>query len=309
VLVQEISLGRWHTCAITNDNKLKCWGQNEQGQVGDGTRTTRNLPTSIDLGLNVFPQQVALGWYHTCAITNGNNLKCWGYNANGQLGDGTNDVTLVPTTIDFGLNVFPQEVALGAFHTCAITNDNKLKCWGDNSFGQVGDGTMIDRNLPTNIDLGLNVFPQQVALGSMHTCAVMNDNKLKCWGWNEYGQVGDGTMIDRIIPTTIDLGLNAYAQEIALGSEHTCAVMNDNKLKCWGLNEYGQVGDGTTSDRNIPTTIDLGLNAYAQEVALGESYTCAITNDDKLKCWGFNGDGQLGDGTTTDRTTPTSVVE
>eukprot|EP00551_Chaetoceros_affinis_P014668 CAMPEP_0203690138 /NCGR_PEP_ID=MMETSP0091-20130426/2510_1 /ASSEMBLY_ACC=CAM_ASM_001089 /TAXON_ID=426623 /ORGANISM="Chaetoceros affinis, Strain CCMP159" /LENGTH=385 /DNA_ID=CAMNT_0050560117 /DNA_START=50 /DNA_END=1207 /DNA_ORIENTATION=+ len=304
-----LSLGGNHACVTTIDNKLKCWGVNEFGQVGDGTTTNRNLPTNIDLGLNVLVQEISLGRWHTCAITNDNKLKCWGQNEQGQVGDGTRTTRNLPTSIDLGLNVFPQQVALGWYHTCAITNGNNLKCWGYNANGQLGDGTNDVTNLPTNIDLGLNVFPQQVALGAIHTCAITNDNKLKCWGDNEYGQVGDGTMIDRNIPTNIDLGLNAYPQEIALGSEHTCAVMNDNKLKCWGRNEYGQVGDGTTSDRNIPTTIDLGLNAYAQEVALGESYTCAITNDDKLKCWGFNGDGQLGDGTTTDRTTPTSVVE
>ena len=143
-----------------------------------------------------------------------------------------------------------------------------------------------------------------LALGGLHTCAYLcwTGALLKSWGWNYSGQLGTGTTTNRLIPTTINVG--GAVGLLALGWHHTCAyVTASTLLQCWGYNGHGQLGDGTTTDRDTPTTIDVG--GAVGLLALGHYHTCAyVTNSTLLKCWGYNGNGQLGDGTTTNRATP-----
>ncbi|KOO53790.1 regulator of chromosome condensation rcc1, partial [Chrysochromulina tobinii] len=246
-----LALGYSHTCAyVTNSALLKCWGDNGYGQLGDGTSTNRNTPTMIDVGGAV--GLLALGYYHTCAyVTNSALLKCWGFNGNGQLGDGTTSARTTPTTIDVGGAV--GLLALGSSHTCAyVTNSTLLNCWGNNYYGQLGDGTSSVRYTPNTIDVGGPVG--LLALGYSHTCAyVTNGTLLKCWGYNNYGQLGDGTTTDRNTPTTINVG--GAVGLLTLGYSHTCAYVTDGALlKCWGYNNYGQLGDGTYTNRISPTS-------------------------------------------------------
>ena len=292
-----VTPGLYHTCGITTSGTLKCWGWNYYGQVGDGTKINRNTPTNIDPGTSY--QSVTLGSFHTCGITTSGTLKCWGYNYYGQVGDGTTTNRPTPTNIDPGTSY--QSVTPGSYHTCGITTSGTLKCWGGNNYGQVGDGTKINRNTPTNIDPGTSY--QSVTLGSFHTCGITTSGTLKCWGYNYYGQVGDGTTTNRPTPTNIDPG-TSY-QSVTPGSYHTCGITTSGTLKCWGGNNYGQVGDGTKINRNTPTNIDPGTSY--QSVTLGSFHTCGITTSGTLKCWGYNYYGQVGDGTTTNRPTPTNI--
>jgi alpha-tubulin suppressor-like RCC1 family protein len=316
-----LALGMRHTC-LADGALLKCWGFNDEGQVGDGTNTNRYTPTTINVGGAV--GLLALGDSHTCAyVTESALLKCWGYNAQGQLGVGTtsggrqlfgqliNPGRETPTTIDVGGTV--GLLALGCLHTCAYVTESYptyswslLKCWGGNDFGQLGDGTTTARATPTRIyaydgDGGL------LALGGIHTCAYVTADAdlLKCWGNNAQGQLGDGTTTQRTTPTTIDVG--GAVGLLALGDKHTCAYVTASALlKCWGNNAQGQLGDGTYTNRNTPTTIDVG--GAVGLLALGYYHTCAyVTASALLKCWGSNVHGQLGDGTYTNRNTPTTI--
>eukprot|EP00900_Chrysochromulina_parva_P006469 jgi/Chrpa1/15823/Chrysochromulina_OHIO_Genome00024666-RA len=294
-----LALGGSHTCAyLTSSALLKCWGRNDNGQLGNGTTSARYTPTTINVGGAV--GLLALGGSHTCAYLISALLKCWGSNSNGQRGDGTTTNRYTPTTIDVGGAV--GLLALGGSHTCAyVTNSTLLKCWGWNVYGQLGDNTTTDRATPTTINVGGAVG--LLALGWYHTCAyVTNSTLLKCWGYNAVGQLGDGTTTHRTTPTTIDVG--GAVGLLALGGFHTCAYLTSSALlKCWGSNGYGQLGDGTKTSRKTPTTID--VSGAVGLLALGWDDTCAyVTASALLKCWGYNGYGQLGDGTTTSRITP-----
>lgn len=212
----KVALGSYHTCAITlDDHLLKCWGFNKHGQIGDGTFAPRHKPTSIDIGLFEHATDIALGQYHSCAITNAtvNNLKCWGYNRFGQVGDGTTIRKNIPTTLtSVGITI---QVALGYHHTCAIMGDDVLnmdkylslvlKCWGSNRSGQLGDGTKINRHDPVMIFMNKsNHHAVLINLGAYHSCAILDDDSLWCWGGNDFGQLGDGTLISpRLIPRVI----------------------------------------------------------------------------------------------------------
>ena len=320
---KSINAGTDHTCAIMDDDSLKCWGLNDEGQLGDGTTVDKNTPSLIDLepddSQSSGPAKAVTGGNkHTCAILDDDSLKCWGENDSGQLGDGTTDDKDIPTPVDLGTGKTAVAVSAGWAHTCAILNDNTLKCWGRNNYGQLGDGTTDEKDTPNLIDLEPD-DPQSsgsakaVSAGGLHTCAILNDDTLKCWGDSRYGQLGIGTASSdtcvvsgsnrncKKTPTKINLGQNEIPKAIRLGDSKSCLLFNNNALKCWGDNTYYQV-DGTAWQRSAPTSVNLGTNKTAAAVNSGYYHTCAILNDDTLRCWGRNDYGQLGDGTTQTKT-------
>ena len=205
-----------------------------------------------------------------------------------------------------GVGRTAKAISLGKYHTCAILDDDSLKCWGYNGSGQLGDGTTTRRSTPTAVDLGDGRMAKAIGLRREHTCAILDDDSLKCWGDNEYGQLGKGTST-RQIATTVDLGNMRTAKSIITEKSHTCSILDDDSLKCWGYNGSGRLGDGTTTDRHSPTSVNLGVGRTAKAIELGNEHTCTILDDDSLRCWGDNGSGQLGDGTTTNRHSPTVV--
>lgn len=226
-----------HSCAITTTNVLKCWGYNSDGELGDGTTAPKNSPTTIDSGVNY--KTVAAGAYHTCGITTGNILKCWGLNDDYQLGDGTNGQKLSPVTVDGGTTY--ASASAGLTHTCAITMAGALRCWGNDSFGQIGDGGLsTSRSTPYTIDSGTSYA--MVAAGDNSTCAITTTGVLKCWGENSSGQLGDNSTTTRTTPVIIDSGVS-YSSVTNAGT-HTCGITSARVMKCWGLNDYGQLGIG-----------------------------------------------------------------
>ncbi len=196
-------------------------------------------------------------------------------------------------------------VTAGGEHTCALTLAGRVKCWGDNFRGQLGDGTSTDRSVPVDV-VGLGSGVAGVTAGQQHTCAWMPSGTAGCWGSNTYGQLGDGSGApQQFTPSTVVGLTNAAA--LSAGSDHTCALTNAGGVKCWGRNDFGQVGDGTTTHRPTPVGVT-GLGSGVAAVAAGGNHTCALTTAGGVKCWGRNNQGQLGDGTTIDRTTPVNVV-
>ena len=195
-------------------------------------------------------------------------------------------------------------ITAGGDQGCAITPKERLKCWGDNDYGQLGIGASTDDEFkPVLVPNLENV--KKVSTGDDNTCAIVKGGKLKCWGYNDYGTVGDGTTTERRTPKQVE-GLTSGVKSVSVGNYHACALLTNGKVKCWGYNYYGAVGNGTSENEfHTPKTVSNIENAT--HVSAGYYFTCATVNE-KAKCWGSNGDGQLGDATTDDRDKPTQVM-
>jgi cysteine-rich repeat protein len=297
-----VAAGYFHTCAILGGGGARCWGDNFYGQLGDGTTGTRTLPVDV-AGLSSGVALVGAGGYHACAWSSGRGLQCWGYNSHGQLGDGTTVEKTAPVAVS-GLPSSTTALAAGYFHTCALLGSGGVKCWGYNDYGQLGDGTTAGRTAPVDVS-GLTSGVAAVAGGGYHTCALIGGGGVRCWGYNYYGQIGDGTTSDRTAPVDVS-GLTAGVAAAAAGEDHTCALLAGGGVKCWGRNEWGQLGNGSTTGSATPVDVS-GLSSGAAAIAAGYYHTCALLGGGGVKCWGRNLYGQLGDGTTGDRTTPVDV--
>ena len=297
-----ISAGWSHSCALSSAGSVKCWGFNEYGQLGDGTTGNKSTPVNV-LGLDSGVIAVAAGGYHTCALTDAGGIKCWGENYDGQLGDGTTLSKSTPVNVS-GLSSGVIAISANGSHTCALTDAGGIKCWGENYYGQLGDGTTLTKSTPVNVS-GLSSGVIAISAGGSHTCAVTSAGSVKCWGWNEYGQLGDGSTLSKSTPVNV-LGLDSGMVEVAAGAVFTCAVTSQGGIRCWGINDRGQIGDGTTLNKSIPVNVS-GLDSGMVGIAAGWAYVCGLTSAGSIKCWGSNSDGQLGDGTTSDKSIPVNV--
>lgn len=303
-----IAAGFAHSCSITG-GRLSCWGNNDFGQLGDGTTRSKLLPVAI----SAFAEPVdgvAAGDQHTCAISNG-ALSCWGSNGSGQLGNGSSGgQSLTPAAVG-GLGSGVTAVAAGRAHTCAIV-DQGLKCWGANQQGQLGTGDTQPHTSP------VDVFPAQsgitfVTAGSNHTCAIKTGTAY-CWGDNSSGQLGNGSSGGQSPSPTAVSGL-AGVIAVAAGEEHSCALLDTAKVACWGGNGAGQLGDGTAMNSPSPVTVRIVVPSIPPVIDLagieaidaGSHHACAI-GAGRAYCWGSNELGQVGDGTTVDAHYATRVL-
>jgi alpha-tubulin suppressor-like RCC1 family protein len=278
-----------------------------QRDVSSFPAVTTSVDRVVDASQNLLAKIAAIsaGNDHTCALTTGGGVKCWGWNAHGQLGDGTTNDHLTPVDVS-GLTSGMQAISAGNYHTCALTTGGGVQCWGHNEYGQLGDGTTNDRLTPVDVS-GLTSSVQAISAGNYHTCALTRGGRVKCWGRNEYGQLGDGSQNDRLTPVDV-IGLTSVVQAISAGGEHTCALTTSGGVKCWGSNVHGQLGDSTQISRPWPGPGGVtGLNSGVQAISAGWDHTCALTTGGGVKCWGYNGYGQLGDSTTIWRPWPRDV--
>jgi alpha-tubulin suppressor-like RCC1 family protein len=305
-----VTTGDFHTCALLTGDTIECWGNNGDGELGDGTTKESHVPVSV-LGITS-ATAIAAGAAHTCALLSGGTIECWGANGSGQLGHGaTNDSSIAPSVVASSMDTNPAAVsgvsdataiAAGFFHTCALLSGGTIQCWGDNTDGQLGDGTTNDSSTPVAVS-GIS-GATAIAAGFYFTCALLTGGKVECWGDNTGSQLGDGTINDSSTPVSV-LGVSG-ATAIAAGEGHTCALVTGGTVECWGTNGNGQLGDGVTNDS--PTPVSVSGVSGATAIAAGQRHTCAILADGAIECWGFNVQGQLGNGTTTDSPTPVQVV-
>ena len=301
--VAAITAGADHTCAVTTSGSVSCWGYNYYGRLGDGTTTNRSTPTEAT-GLSSGVSAVVAGGSHTCALTAGGGALCWGYNNSGRLGDGTTTNRSTPTAVS-GLSSGVLTLAGGSSHTCARTSGGNVSCWGLNTSGQLGDGTTTARWTPAAVS-GLGSGVAAVVAGYTHSCALTSTGGVMCWGSAAYGVLGDGTVSAKTTPTPV-FSPGITLATIRGGWGHSCATTSSGAAACWGDNWAGQLGDGTTTQRTTPATVS-GLASGVAAVSPGGDHSCAVTTGGALKCWGRNLDGQLGDGTTTERWTPVNVT-
>ncbi len=296
-----VSIFRDHTCGLTDEGGVKCWGWNTSGQLGDGTIVDRSIPVDVE-GLASGVRAVSAGGNHTCALMEPGTVTCWGLNASGQLGTGDEVNASTPVDVD-GLSGEASSLSAGGNHTCALLAGGGAVCWGENANGQVGDGTTADRPDPVAVT-GLPMGNRAVSAGSNHTCAILSTGGVRCWGDNSSGQLGDGTTERRTTPVQVQ-GLATGVAAISAGFDHTCALLTGGEIKCWGSNAYGQLGDATTESIEVPVNV-VGLIFATTSISAGNYHTCAVVGGGAM-CWGYNASGQIGDGTTQDRTTPVYV--
>jgi alpha-tubulin suppressor-like RCC1 family protein len=294
---RQVSAGGFHTCGVTTGDQAYCWGRGTEGQLGDGTTTNRLTPVPVAGGLR-FRQVRAGGDAHTCGLSLDNQAYCWGGNTFGRLGDGTTTNRLTPVPISGGLSF--RQVDAGVFHTCGVTIENVAYCWGG---GILGDRARTGSLTPVAV-AGAHRF-RQVSAGSTHTCGLNLLDRALCWGDNTFGKLGDGTTaLRRQGPVRVVGGLQ-FGQ-LSAGGQHTCGVTTADRVFCWGGNEAGQLGDGTTTSPLTPVAVAGGRRFL--RVSTGGDHTCAVNPLDVAFCWGENSRGQLGDNTTTPRLTPIRVV-
>jgi len=294
-------------CAVTELGGIRCWGNNNLGQIGDGTMNNkRSTPVDVS-GLGAIATDVLTGNTATFALTTSGGVKVWGSNKDGLFGNGTTapQAGLMGPQDVPGLSSGITAVANTYLHACAITEQGLLKCWGLNNFGQLGDGTMVQRYSPVDVT-GLTDTVKAVSVGGFYTCVLTSVGGVQCWGDNQWGQLGNGTTTQRSVPSDVT-GLTSGVAAIASGDYHACALMVGSGVKCWGRNDDAQLGTGVTSrQENAPVDV-AGLPGDLTGISATGANTCVLTSSGGIKCWGWNGRGELGDGTTSVHTSPVDV--
>lgn len=347
--VEELAVGGAHGCAILRGGELRCWGRGEEGQIGDGEtrdRATAVVATKAAPGIVT----IAAGSRHTCAGDRGASLRCWGLASSGQLGEpallvdfvriwagsdhncganasgeircwgagasgrlgtGSGISSSQPNPVQ-NLGAGVRDVALGHEHSCAITAQGKVVCWGSNTFGALGDGTTSNASsLPVDV-VGLKRAAISLAAADFFTCAVLDDATVQCWGHNASGQLGIPSSLGTSKNEAVSVPNLSDVEEIAAGGDavdgsHTCARLTDGQVKCWGANLDGQAGIGAKSlSVDLPTAV-VGLPGPATKIALGPGFSCAVSGG-AVYCWGSGDRGRLGSGSTANSTRAERVV-
>jgi alpha-tubulin suppressor-like RCC1 family protein len=351
----QVSAGRDHTCGVTSDNRLFCWGYNPDGAVGDGTSTNRLVPVPIGGALRF--RQVSAGWVSTCAVTTDNRAYCWGDNFYGELGNGSTSNRLTPAAVTGGHRF--RRVDVFTWHACGVTYpDDRAFCWGLNRSGQLGIGNNTGPQIrvsnaysskPLAVLRGLTY--RHVTVGDAHSCGVTTDYRVFCWGHIQFDNLGDTGGYTKFTPVMVS-GNQQYWQ-VDAGLAHTCAVTLGNRAYCWGHGVEGEMGNGSQNSNRYPKPVLGGISfrrvsagdwftcgetpadrvycwgsgpvfgdgirgsltpvavaaglSFAQ-VSAGAGYVCGKTPQGRAYCWGENYAGQLGNGTTTDSPTPVPVA-
>ena len=303
-----VSCGDAYTCAILDDDTLKCWGVNSNGELGYGDfNVRRSVPeaAAVNLGAGRTAKAVSCGREHTCAILDDDTLKCWGRNYFLGYGSTSGDTYAPKTTaVNLGSGRTAKSVSLQYGHTCAILDDDTVKCWGTGSYGQLGYGGTTNYDSPPSSTGNLGMGATSISAGHYTSCAILTNGGVKCWGVNGKGQVGDGTTTQRNSPVDIDLGTGFTAKMVSVGYSSACAVLNDDSVKCLGSNGAAEFGTGNQlpSADNLPTSTALPAGLTAKSVSTCETESisygtvCAVMNDDSIWCWGYNGQGLAGVG-------------
>ncbi len=300
-----ISAGLHHTCAVAAGGGVMCWGNNMSQQLGNGMMTHSHVPvmSKVISGATA----VAAAGMHVCALTTTGGVVCWGENTAGQLGNSTPFWSTYEPVSVLGLSSGVIAIAAGHAHTCALTTTGGVKCWGSNGDGQLGNNSDIGGYTPVDVS-GLSSGVVAIAVGGRHSCALTATGGVMCWGSNTNGQLGNNNY-NHPSPVPVNVvGLSSGVVAIAAGSAHTCALTAVGGVKCWGDNDFGQLGNDSISDEELIPVDVVGLPSGVNAIATGERHTCALTSTGGMMCWGDNFGGELGNNSTTNSPIPVNVM-
>ncbi|MEK6705535.1 MAG: chromosome condensation regulator, partial [Bdellovibrionota bacterium] len=316
--VIQIAAGGYHTCALLSAGNIRCWGRSNYGQLGYGNTNNigdNEIPASAgDINVGGDVVQITAGEYHTCALLSTSKVRCWGYGAYGRLGYGNssdigdNETPASAGDVNVGGDVV--NIVAGLQHTCALLSNGQVRCWGLNGAGMLGYGnttTIGDNEAPASagdVNVGSNVV--QITAGGDHTCALLDAGNVRCWGYNGIGRLGYSnttTIGDNEAPASAgDVNIGVNVLQISAGYEQTCALLSTGKVRCWGRNDYGQLGyvnTNTIGDDETPASagdVQVGGDVAIKHITSGFSHTCSLLTSGKVRCWGNNSWGQLGYG-------------
>jgi len=303
--ITQITAGESHACALRRSGTVTCWGFNESGLLGDGSMSPRSAPVQV-VGITD-AAEVDAGPHHTCLRRRNGQVWCWGFGEFGSLGDGTN-TPIQPRPVQVSGLSDAESISVGDGLSCARSTSRGVLCWGVNTYGEIGDGTTVSRSTPVAVSMpgGATLLGRPSAGTFGHACAMqVGTTQIFCWGQNISGEIGDGTMINRHIPTMV---IPVDASDVIAGGGSTCARDRGNGMRCWGDNNSGILGNGSTTTRfATPQTVLLGTSNLAQ-MAMGGGHACALRSTGAVSCWGSNNYGEIGDSTDVWRRTPVSVV-
>jgi cysteine-rich repeat protein len=314
----QVELGGAHSCAISRQGDIRCWGAGVSGQLGNEASASfgDNEPASAlnDIKIGALVEQITAGDAHSCALLDTENVRCWGNGGSGRLGygntnnfgDNLGETPELVGDVDLGGPV--KQIAAGATHTCAVLVDGKVFCWGEAGSGQLGYGNTIDigdNETPLSAgSVSIGGLANQIAVGTTHTCAVLVDGKVRCWGEAGSGQLGYGNLTDigknepPSVVAPVNLGANVVITQVSAGNDYNCALTNDGKVFCWGINLNGQLGYGninTIGDNEQPVAAGpVTVGGTVAQLALGSVHSCALLTNGRVRCWGNAGGGQLG---------------
>jgi alpha-tubulin suppressor-like RCC1 family protein len=305
--------GALHGCGIRADGTVWCWGWSSDGQCGPNVPLNSISQTPVQVPLTGTFTLIAAGPYHTCALraqaanaVGDQSVFCWGRNDHGQLGDGTTTSSATPVEVVgiHGIAIRPiRSLSAGDYHNVAVSGDGNMVAWGDNTYGQLGDNS-------TNAALTARLVYTRTAMAAVgglgHTCVLQTDSTVQCVGANYSGQLGDGTMVNRMTPVKVS-GLPGPVKLLVSGEHNMCALTTAGQVYCWGNNREGELGDFTATDHWTPVQVGFGTET-ALSIAGGLDHTCALTSGPGLWCWGNNDEGQIGDGTNFYAFGPTKVL-
>jgi len=295
-----ISVGTGHTCALTAGGTAYCWGWNLFGAVGDNTTSNRGVPTAVSGAPQL--SSVAAGYFSSCGLSSAGQVYCWGWNAFGQLGDGTQVQRKTPVAATQPACVVFASVVMGSQHACALTAGGQAWCWGDNTYGQVGDGTRVQRTVPTPVNQPGGLAFTSLDAGTYRTCGLTAAGRAYCWGNPNDGHVSTDTVVAAPQPA------NLVFTRIEVGHAQACGLTSAGKVFCWGANPYGALGNGGTGGSAVLAPVLMPAGLAFTSFSFGTNSACAVTATAGAYCWGANEYGELGDGTSTDRLLPVVVA-
>ncbi|HEY1640476.1 MAG TPA: hypothetical protein VGG35_07305 [Streptosporangiaceae bacterium] len=293
--------------AVSASGRVYSWGFNGSGELGDGTTTTHRTPRRVRLPAGVKVKTARIGGDFALALTTGGKLLAWGYNGSGELGNGSTTEQHRPVRVQLPKGVRITAISAGFDHALALTRTGRVLSWGGNFAGQLGDGTVAGRDVPGYVQLPKHTTVSSLAASDDDSFAVTSGGRLLAWGYNTFGELGDGTTANRETPVFVQLPAGVKVTAATAGLFHTLALTAGHKVLAWGDNTYGQLGTGSTVSHHKPVWVRLPAGTKARALAGGEYFSVLLTTRARILTWGRNAEGELGNGTTTDRHLPARV--